>query len=445
MEKQDYTQHWSFPNTAKDQNTLFKNARIIDPESNSDFQGDLLVIDAKIADFSNNIESYPENTNIIDCTGLILCPGLIDIHVHFREPGHGHKETIETGSKSAAAGGITSVVCQPNTNPVLDNITTIEYLKARAAQTSYINIYTYAAISKGLKDEELTDMGKLVEAGVLGFTDDGLPVMNSLLMRHALEYSKMLGVPIAQHAEDPKLSQCGCMNESIHSFRMGLRGIPNISESTIVERDIAIAELTDGHYHVLHISTAQAIEAVRRAKAKGINVTCEVAPHHFTLSDEATIGYKTFAKMNPPLRSEKDRMVMVEALKDGTIDVIATDHAPHDQESKRVPFSNAAFGIVGVETMLPLSLALYHQGHLSLMEVLSKMTNKPAKLLKIDRGQIKKGMVADLTLFDLDMDWEVDVKRFASKSHNSPFDGWKVKGRAMKTMVAGNFVYEYNK
>ena len=317
----------------------------------------------------------------------------------------------------------------------------VEFIHRRAHESGYVNVRTYAAISKGQKGESLTEMGLLKEAGAVGFTDDGLPVMNALLMRRALAYARELGVPVAQHAEDLNLSAKGCMNEGAVSARLGLPGIPNASEAVIVERDIILAELTGGQYHVLHISTAEAVDAVRRAKKKGLNVTAEAAPHHFCLTDDAVGEYRTFCKMNPPLRAEKDRLAIIEGLKDGTIDVIATDHAPHDEESKRVPMTHAAFGIVGLETMLPLSLSLYHTKQMKLRDVIAAMTYKPADIIHVNAGRLKKGMPADLTLIDLDHDWTMNPDMFVSKSLNSPFDKWKTKGRAIRTVVGGETVY----
>jgi len=428
-------------NTTK--KTAYINARILDPETGLDIQGQLLTIGNKIADFGEKIfdGKISEEIEIIDCKGHLLTPGLLDIQVHFREPGQEYKETIETGTRSAAAGGVTSVVCMPNTKPVIDEVAVVEFLNQRARKTGFINVYSYGAISKGMKGEALTEMGLLKEAGVVGFTDDGLPVMNALLMRRALAYARELDMVVAQHAEDLNLSAGGCMNEGEVSARLGLAGIPNASEAVIVERDIILAELTGGKYHVLHISTAEAVDAVRRAKKKGLRVTAEAAPHHFCLNDEAIGEYRTFCKMNPPLRAEKDRIAIIEGLKDGTIDAIATDHAPHDEESKRVPMSQAAFGIVGLETMLPLSLELYHNKTMNLRDLFAAMTYKPADIINIPAGRIKKGAIADLTLIDLDVEWEIQPDDFMSKSHNSPFDNWKTRGRAIMTVVGGDVVY----
>ncbi len=432
-----YAQH----NSAQSK-ILYKNARIIDPKSGYDKMGDLLTIGDKIADFGENI--LAQDAEIIDCQGHILAPGLIDIQVHFRDPGQTHKEDLISGSKSAVAGGITTVVCQPNTNPTLDSVLTFDYLRLKSQEVAYCNIKAYGCITKGMKGEELADMHSLKNAGAVGFTDDGLPVMNANVMRRAFEYSKNLGVVVAQHAEDLNLTNKGCINEGLVSLELGVRGIPNISESVIVERDLAILEAVGGRYHLLHVSTREALEAVKRAKNKGLNVTVEVSPHHFTLNDSQVLKSGTNAKMNPPLRSELDRLALIEGLKSGVIDAIATDHAPHDLASKDKTLEEASFGIVGVETMLPLSLALYHQGILSLRDLLAKMTCNPAEIINFDGGVIKKGARADLVLINLNCDWVIDSQKFYSKSKNSPFDGFPVKGRAIRTIVAGKTVFQKN-
>lgn len=431
-------------NLSADKRVAYVNARLFDAATGLDEKGALLTEGNRIADFGAGLfkDGVPEGIETVDCGGHLLSPGLLDIQVHFREPGQEYKETLETGSKSSAAGGVTTVVCMPNTKPVIDDVSILQFLHRRAKETGYVNVRAYASVSKEMKGDALTEMGLLVEAGALGFTDDGLPVMNAQLMRQALSYSKMLGVPIAQHAEDLHLSAGGCMNEGAVSARLGVAGIPNASEAVIVARDVMLAELTGGQYHVLHISTAEAVEEVRRAKAKGLKVTAEAAPHHFTLTDEAVLEYRTFSKMNPPLRAEKDRIAIIEGLKDGTIDAIATDHAPHDQESKRVPLSQAAFGIVGLETMLPVSLtSLYHTGIMPLRDVMAAMTYKPADIIHVESGRLRKGATADLTLIDLDFAWEIDPKQFLSKSQNSPYSGYKAKGRAVRTIVGGETVY----
>lgn len=438
-------QTFTLPTHQNDSNkkTAYMNARLFDPESKLDVKGSLLTVGNSIADFGADLfkDGIPQGIEKVDCKGHLLTPGLLDIQVHFREPGQEHKETIATGSKSAAAGGVTSVVCMPNTKPVIDNVAVVAFIQKRARETAYVNVHPYAAITKGQKGDEITEMGLLKEAGVVGFTDDGLPVMNAGVMRKALSYARELNLPVAQHAEDLHLSCGGCMNEGRISAQLGVGGIPNAAEAVMVERDIILAELTGGQYHVLHISTREAIDAVRRAKKKGLRVTCEAAPHHFTLTDEAVLEYRTFSKMNPPLRAEADRLAIIEGLKDGTIDAIATDHAPHDQESKRVPLASASFGIVGLETMLPLSLTLYHKGIMPLRDVIAAMTYKPADIIHVPSGRLKKGARADLALIDLDTEWLLDPKQFVSKSLNSPFDDWPVKGRAIRTIIGGDTVY----
>ena len=422
-----------------DKKTLYTNARIVDPETGYDKIGSLLTIGDKIVDFGESVEAF--DAEIIDCKGHVLAPVLIDIQVHFRDPGQSRKEDLTTGSKSAVVGGITTVVCQPNTAPTLDSVLTFDYLRLKSREVAYCNVKAYGCITKNMKGEELADMHSLKEAGAVGFTDDGLPVMNANVMRRAFEYSKNLNVVIAQHAEDLNLTNKGCINEGRVSLELGVRGIPNISESVIVERDLAILESTGGRYHLLHVSTREALDAIKRGKEKGLNATVEVSPHHFMLTDEQVLKSGTNAKMNPPLRSEKDRLALIEGLKSGLIDAIATDHAPHDLASKEKTLEEASFGIVGVETMLPLSLTLYHEKVLSLRDLLAKMTCNAAKIINFDGGVIKKGARADLVLIDLDFDWTIDSQKFHSKSKNSPFDGFKVKGRATRTIVAGKTVY----
>jgi dihydroorotase len=423
---------------------LITNARLIDPESGLDQIGGILCVEGSIADFGAhmNLDNAPEFVQHIDAKGQVLCPGLLDIQVHLREPGFEHKETIATATKSAAAGGVTTVVGMANTSPAVDSVEVLRFIQQRALEGAYVNVEHYAAITKNLQGESLTDMAMLAEAGAVGFSDDGKPVMNSLTMRRAMEYASSLGVVIAQHAEDLHLSNGGCINEGRISAQLGVPGIPNASEAVIVARDLLLLELTGGHYHVLHISTHQAIEAVRRAKAQGLNVTCEAAPHHFVLTEDAVLQQGTLAKMNPPLRVEKDLLAVIEGLRDGTIDVIATDHAPHDSDTKTVPLQEASFGIVGLETMLPFGLTLYHAGHISLPKVLAAMTYKAADVIHRPKlGRLKKGLPADLTIIDLEHVWQINAEALFSKSKNMPFAGQKLKGCATHTIVKGQVVF----
>ncbi len=423
--------------------TAYINARLLDPDSGLDAGGALLTEDALIADLGPGLfaEGVPEGIETVDCGGHCLCPGLVDMHVHLREPGHEHKETIATGGLSALAGGVTSLCSMPNTDPVIDNVGLIEFIQRRAREAKGVKVFPFAAVTKGLDGKQITEFGMLAEAGAVAFTDDGRPIADSQVMRRALSYAKTFDLLISQHAEDLSLSGHGCMAEGEAATRLGLDGIPEIAETIMVERDIRLVEHSGGRYHVAHISTAEAVDCVRRAKARGLRVTCEAAPHHFSLTDLDVGDYRTFAKMAPPLRSERNRVAIVEGLKDGTIDAIATDHAPHDQESKRLPMAHAANGIVGLETLLPLSLELYHGGHMTLLEILRRLTLAPAELLKLPVGRLRKGAPADLLLFDADVPWLVDTAKFRSMSKNSPFDGRPVQGRVLRTIVDGRTLF----
>ena len=426
-----------------DKRIAYINARLLDPESGLDALGALLTEGAQIADLGPRLfaDGVPQGIETVDCGGHCLSPGLVDMHVHLREPGHEHKETIATGSLSALAGGVTSLCSMPNTDPVVDNVGLIEFIHRRAREAKGVKVFPFAAVTKGLEGKQLSEFGMLAEAGAVAFTDDGLPISDSQVMRRALSYAKTFDLLISQHAEDLSLSSCGCMAEGEVATRLGLDGIPEISETVIVERDIRLVEHTGGRYHVAHISTAEAVACVRRAKARGLRVTCEAAPHHFSLTDLDVGDYRTFAKMAPPLRSEVNRTAIVEGLKDGTIDAIATDHAPHDQESKRLPMAHAANGIVGLETLLPLSLELFHGGHMPLLELLRRLTLAPAELLKLPVGRLRKGAPADLLQFDLEAPWVVDSTKFRSMSKNTPFDGRPVQGRALRTIVDGRTLF----
>jgi dihydroorotase len=431
------------PKAPRPGRVAYINARLIDPDSGLDTPGALLTEGRQIADLGPRLfaDGVPEGIEVVDCWGHVLCPGLIDMHVHFREPGHEHKETLETGSRSAAAGGVTTVACMPNTDPVIDDVALVHFIERRARETAIVRIHPIAAITRGLKGAELAEMGMLKEAGAVAFSDDGLPVYDTLVMRRALSYSTAFDALVIQHAEDPKLSACGCMNEGETASRLGLPGIPNASEAIVVERDIRLAAITGGRYHVAHISTAEAVAAVRAARARGVRVSAEAAPHHFVLNETAVGDYLTFAKMAPPLRSEADRQAIVEGLADGTIEAIATDHAPHDQDSKRLPFAHAANGVVGLETLVPLTLELVHARQLDLRRALAAVTSNPARLLRLDRGVLAKGRPADLTVLDTDRSWRIDAALFQSKSKNSPFGGRAVRGRALRTVVGGRTVF----
>lgn len=437
-------QSWNLLNDGQLDNYIvaYVNARVIDPESGMDCHGYLLTKGKNILLVGRGVlpDSSPKANEVVDCRGHILIPGMVDIHVHFREPGGEHKETIDTGSRSAAAGGITTVVCQPNTSPRIENAIVANYLKMRARESSCVRIEFYGAVTNS--SNTLCDMKSLYDAGALGFTDDGLPVMNALHMKQAFECARTLNAVVAQHAEDCNLSNQGCINEGTVSQRLGLQGIPDISESIIVNRDIQLLrEVPGAHYHVLHISTKKALDAVRAAKKEGLRVTCEVAPHHFTLNETAVLEHGSMAKMNPPLRTEEDRTSMISGLKDGTIDCIATDHAPHAPGDKAVPISCCAFGIVGLETMLPLSLELHFDLGIPLLDVLAKLTSNPAKIVGLKRGQLREGWPADLVLFSLNQKWTIDTTKFASKSKNSPFHGRAAQGKVLRTVVAGKTVY----
>ncbi|MFQ5783853.1 MAG: dihydroorotase family protein [Alphaproteobacteria bacterium] len=421
----------------------YVNARLLDPASGLDASGALLTDGRRIIDLGPSLfsDGAPEGVEVVDCGGHCLAPGFVDMHVHLREPGHEHKETLASGGRAAAAGGVTTMACMPNTNPVIDDVSLVQFIERRARETSIVRIHPIAAITKGLGGRELTEMGMLAEAGAVAFSDDGLPVSDSMVMRRALSYASAFDALVIQHAEDPSLSGAGCMNEGETATRLGLPGIPNASEAVIVERDIRLAEITGGRYHVAHISTVEAVEAVRQAKARGLGVTAEAAPHHFALNETAIGDYRTFAKMAPPLRDDDSRRAVIEGLGDGTIDAIATDHAPHDQDSKRLPFAHAANGVVGLETLLPLALELVHNRQMELIEVMAAMTVRPAVLLGLDVGRLTVGAPADLVLFDPDRPWVIDADALHSKSKNSPFDGRSVEGRVLRTVVGGRTVY----
>lgn len=417
-----------------------KGARILDPGKIDDNR-DVIIENGRIKALIGPDESIAsESVEIFDAQGKIVVPGLIDIHVHFREPGFEYKETIETGVMAAAAGGFTAVCTMPNTNPVNDNGQVTRFIIGRAKEIGLTKVYPTGAVSQGSKGKTLAEIHDMKAAGVVAVTDDGLPVENANLMRRALEYCKGLNMPVFVHAEDHSIADGGSMNEGPYATCLGIKGIPNAAESVMVLRDIALAELTGAAVHFCHISTKESIEAIRQAKTRGVKVTCETAPHYFTLTDADIKGYDTHFKMNPPLRSRADKEAVIEGLADGTIDLIASDHAPHSVLEKDLEFDRAAFGIVGLETSLSLGLKLVHDGVLSLETLVDKMAKKPAALLGID-NQIIPGNPADLTIIDPDREFVVDPECFRSKSRNTPFGGFKLKGGCYATIVDGKVAY----
>jgi len=423
--------------------TAFVNARLLDPASGLDEAGAILVEDGRISDLGNGLfrEGVPEGVTEIDCGGHCLAPGLIDMRVQLREPGEEYKETIESAGRAAAAGGITSMVGLPNTDPVVDDVAGLEFVARRAREAKRVKVYSYGAVTRDLNGSEMTELGLLKEYGAVAYTDGLKAVANAQVMRRALSYALTFDALIVQHPEEPRLAK-GDMNEGEVSTRLGLTGIPAAAEVMMLERDLRLVELTGGRYHAAHITTKASVDAIRRAKDQGLRVTCDTAPHYFILNEHAVGDYRTFAKVSPPLRTEEDRQAIQDAVADGTIDIIASDHSPHDQESKRLPFTQAEPGIVGLETLLPLSLQLYHNGALSLLELLSRLTLRPAELLGFDSGRLAKGRPADLVIFDPDASWRVEPDNFLSKSHNSPFEGHPVQGRALRTVVDGRSIHQ---
>ncbi len=418
-----------------------KGARVLDPGNIDDFK-DLIIEDQNIKAVIDPEEDSPDkNVHVIDAKGMIITPGLIDIHVHLREPGHEYKETIETGLKAACAGGFTAVCSMPNTLPVNDNSQVTGFLINRAKELGLSKVFPTGAITHGSKGQTLAEIYDMKKAGIVAVTDDGLPVENSNMMRHALEYCNGLGMPVFVHAEDFTLVDGGAMNEGPFATYWGIKGIPNAAESIMVVRDIALSELTGAHVHFCHISTKESVEAIRQAKNRGANVTCETAPHYFTLTDEDVKEYDTNFKMNPPLRSENDRLAIIKGLCDGTIDLIASDHAPHSVMEKDVEFDRAAFGILGLETSLPLSLKLVLDGILSMEALVVKMSKMPAKIIGLN-NDITPGSIADLTIIDPEYTYKIDSATFKSKSRNTPFSGTEVKGCAYATLVNGKVVYQ---
>ncbi|QWV91795.1 dihydroorotase [Geomonas oryzisoli] len=422
-------------------NLLIKGGRVIDPSQGIDETMDVLIADGVVLELGQGIAA-PEGTQTIDASGLLVTPGLIDMHVHLRDPGLEYKEDIATGSRSAAAGGFTSVACMPNTSPVIDNKAVASYVVNKAKSEALVNVFPIGSITKGSKGDSLAEMGDLKEAGCVAVSDDGKPVCNSELMRRALEYAKGIGITVISHSEDLALVGEGVMNEGFVATELGLKGIPWAAENIAVAREVYLAEFAAAPVHIAHISTAGSARIIRNAKARGVKVTCETAPHYFTLTDDAVRGYNTNAKMNPPLRGESDVAAMKAGLADGTIDAIATDHAPHHPDEKDVEFNVALNGIVGLETSLSLSLKLVEEGVLDLKGLVSVMSCNPAKILGVDRGTLRVGAVGDVTVIDPAKEWQVEAAKLESKSKNSPFLGWKMKGKAVYTVVKGQVVYQ---
>ena len=423
---------------------LLKNVHVVDPVAGRNGRFDILVEGGQVARVGRDLPA--DSAQVVELpSGCVVTPGLIDIHVHLREPGQEHKETIATGTRSAVAGGFTAVACMPNTDPINDNASVTQFIMKRAADTGVARVYPIGAVSIGSKGEQLTEIGDLRNAGCVAITDDGRPVVTSLLMRRALEYASMFGIPVIDHCEDPTLKENGHAHEGKIAALLGIKGIPNAAESIWVERDISIAEMTGGHVHVAHMSARQSLRAVRTGKDRGIRVTAEVTPHHFVLTDEVLRsggGYDTNTKMNPPLREAADRDAMIEGLRDGSIDVIATDHAPHHADEKALEFDRAPFGIVGLETAVPLCFdRLVHTGVIGLPRLIELLSANPARVLGLPGGTIREGDAADLTILSPDTSVTIEARHLRSKSKNTPFDGWTLKGAVAGTIVGGRAVF----
>ncbi|HVW05000.1 MAG TPA: dihydroorotase [Vicinamibacterales bacterium] len=423
---------------------LLKSVHLIDPAAGRNGTFDVLIDGDRVSRVSKDLPV--DGASVVELpASFVVTPGLIDIHVHLREPGQEHKETIATGTASAVAGGFTSVACMPNTDPINDSASVTEFIVKRAADAGLARVYPIGAVSIGSKGQQLTEIGDLCKAGCVAITDDGRPVQTALLMRRALEYASMFGIPVIDHCEDPSLKGDGVMHEGPTATSLGLRGIPGIAESLMVERDISIAEITGGHFHVAHMSARQSLRAVRDGKSRGVHVTTEVAPHHFLLTDASIAergGYDTNFKMNPPLREAADRDAMIEGLRDGSIDVIATDHAPHHADEKALEFDRAPFGIVGLETAVPLCVdRLVHAGLISMSRLVELLSTNPARVMRLPGGTLTEGSPADITVLAPDASVTVRASSFRSKGRNTPFEGWSLKGAVAATIVGGRAVY----
>jgi len=420
---------------------LIKGGRVIDPAQQIDEKLDIRIENGTIKELGKKLAGG-KSCEIIDATGLVVTPGLIDMHVHLRDPGLEYKEDIVTGTRAAAAGGFTSVACMPNTNPVNDNKAVTSYIITKAKAEGFVNVFPVGSITQGSKGEKLAEMGDLKEAGCVAVSDDGRPLANPELMRRALEYAKGMEIILISHSEDLELSGDGLMNDGFTATELGLKGIPWVAEDAATARDVYLAEFSNSPIHIAHVSTKGAVQIIRDAKARGVKVTCETAPHYFTLTEDAVRGYNTNAKMNPPLRTSEDVAAIKAGLVDGTIDAIATDHAPHHSDEKDVEFALASNGIIGLETALPLSLTLVQEKVLDLSTLVDKLSRNPARILGISRGTLEPGAVADITIFDLNREWTVAAGSLASKSKNSPFLGATMKGQAVYTIVSGKIVHK---
>jgi len=422
--------------------TILRNGRVIDPANKRDEVADFLIVDGKIAKKSE-VSGQKSEIEEIDVEGLIVAPGLIDMHVHLREPGFSHKETIESGARAAAAGGFTTVVCMPNTSPAADNPSTIAWIKDRAAEAACVHVLPTGAISKNLAGEELSPIGSLAQAGIVAITDDGHCVQNHEVMRRAVEYARMVGLPVLDHCQDNNLVGNGVVHEGYWSILLGLPGWPAAGEEAMIMRNILLAELCDHHIHCQHVTTAGSVRLLREARSRGVKVSGEVCPHHIALIDEAIQNFDTNHKMNPPLRSQADVDALLEGIADGTLSILCSDHAPHANFEKEVEFDAAPFGIIGLETELGLFFDLLVHKHrkIDIVRLIEMYTVEPARLLRINAGTLSIGAPADVTLIDPDLEWTVRIDKFESASHNSPFDGWKLRGRAVRTIVGGKTVW----
>jgi dihydroorotase len=416
---------------------LIKGGQVIDPVQGLNEPMEVLIDKGKVVELLPAGKRAPSGAKTLDAKGCWVVPGLIDMHVHLREPGQEYKETVATGAAAAVAGGITALACMANTNPVNDNASVTDYILEQAKEAKMARVFPVGAVTRGLAGQELAELGELVGHGCKALSDDGHPVLNSYVMRCALEYCLALDVPILDHPEDTELSKQGCMHEGYVSTELGLAGIPAAAEEVMVARDIILAGLIGAKLHLQHVSTAGSVALIREAKARGIEITAETCPHYFTLTHEDVRGYDTSFKMNPPLRSEEDRNAVIEGIADGTIDVIASDHAPHSPVEKDVEFSEAMNGIVGLETLLPLSLSLVHEGHIIPARWIEMLSIRPARILGLETRSLKPDSIADITVLDPDMEWTVDREKFLSKGRNTPFHGWKVKGKAKAVIING--------